>query len=72
MKLDIQLFSGGSYEYAFYRLDIYHNAVYDDELDLMIRDLQDVLHDLEWWKSGDSSEEDYRKSLNKFKEKWFR
>ena len=45
--------------------------MYDDEMDDMIHDLCEVLHDLEWWQSGDYSEECYRKKLAKFKQKWF-
>lgn len=71
MKLDIKMFSGGSYDYTYEQLDIYVNNVYDEELDFMIQDLKEVLHDLEWWKSGDTCEEDYRQTLNNFKNKWF-
>lgn len=71
MKLNIQLFSGGSYDYTYNCLDIYYHSVYDEELDLMIQDLREVLHDLEWWQSCDIGEEDYRKTLNNFKNKWF-
>jgi len=41
------------------------------ELDELINDLSNVLHDLEWWKSGDITEESFEKSWNAFKEKWF-
>ncbi len=71
LKLNIQLFSGGSYDYSYEHLDIYYHSVFDEELDLMIQDLREVLHDLEWWQSCDISEEDYRKTLNNFKNKWF-
>ena len=29
------------------------------------------MHDLEWWISGDTNEEAYRNSVNRFKKKWF-
>jgi hypothetical protein len=45
--------------------------MYDAEMDEMIDDLCEVLHDLEWWKSGDSGEEEYRKSVQAFRAKWF-
>ena len=38
----------------------------------MINDLVKVLHDLEWWKSCDIDEDDYRKTLNEFKNKWLK
>lgn len=72
MKLDIQMFSGGSYDYLYHSIDEYYvGKMYDLELDDMIKDLVDLLHDLEWWQSGDYEEEDYRKEVKKFKSKWF-
>ena len=45
-------------------------GTYDVELDELINDLCDVLHDLEWWDSGDIGEEQYRETLYEFKKKW--
>ena len=65
--------SGGSYNYVYSRLlTECFGAMYDDEMNDMINDLCEVLHDLEWWQSGDMSEEQYRETLEKFKAKWFR
>lgn len=65
--------SGGSYDYIYSQLeDECENRMYDSEMNMMIKDLCKVLHDLEWWQSGDYSEAEYRKSVNKFKEKWFK
>lgn len=64
--------SGGSYDYIYNRLlDECENRMYDVEMDDLIKDLCEVLHDLEWWQSGDSSESCYRDTLKKFKAKWF-
>lgn len=64
--------SGGSYNYIYSRLDDEcSNRMYDAEMNAMIKDLVEVLHDLEWWQSGDSSEEVYRKTLAEFKKTWF-
>ena len=64
--------SGGSYDYICYTLeDECKGAMYDEEMNDMIKDLVEVLHDLEWWQSGDSSEEKYRETLAIFKKKWF-
>lgn len=72
IELNIQLFSGGSYDYMCYSIEnTYIDAVYDEELNMLLKDLVLVLHDLEWWQSGDIGEEDYRKTLNDFKKKWF-
>lgn len=64
--------SGGSYNYIYSRLEEEcSNRMYDAEMNDMINDLCVVLHDLEWWQSYDTSEEEYRKSLSAFKKKWF-
>ena len=64
--------SGGSYSYEFYRVeDEYVGAMYDEELNEMMKDLVEVLHDVEWWQSSDIGEDDYRKTVKAFKDKWF-
>jgi hypothetical protein len=63
--------SGGSFDYLFYRVeDTYSGEMRDKELNKLMDDLIKVLHDLEWWQSGDISEEDYRKTVIEFKTKW--
>ena len=65
--------SGGSYNYMYCRIeDEYVGRMFDSQLDNMMKDLVDVLHDLEWWQSCDSSEERYRDTVKKFKKKWFK
>lgn len=72
MKLDIQMFSGGSYDYKFYVIDEYYNGkMFDAELNELINDLVPLLKSVEWWQSGDTSEEMYRKDVVTFKKKWF-
>lgn len=64
--------SGGSYNYIYSSLeDECAGRMYDEEMNDMIKDLCNVLHALEWWKSCDTSEESYRKCLSEFKAKWF-
>ena len=64
--------SGGSYNYEYYRIEEeYVGSMFDAELDEMMKDLVEVLHDVEWWKSGDIGEDDYRKTVKAFKAKWF-
>lgn len=65
--------SGGSYNYIYSRLlEECENRMYDAEMNDLINDLCEVLHDLEWWQSCDSSEEKYRATVEKFKAKWFK
>ena len=65
--------SGGSYNYIYSRLSsVCENRMYDAEMDDLIKDSCEVLHDLEWWQSYDLSEEEYRKTLSAFKKKWFK
>ncbi|WP_270432550.1 hypothetical protein [Holdemanella biformis] len=65
--------SGGSYNYMYSRInDEYVDRMFDSQLNSMMKDLVDVLHDLEWWQSCDSSEERYRDTVRKFKKKWFK
>ena len=64
--------SGGSYNYIYNRLlDECKGRMYDDEMEDLIIDLCNVLHELEWWQSSDCDEESYRKAVKEFKEKWF-
>lgn len=65
--------SGGSYNYIYSRLsEECENRMYDSEMNMLIKDLCEVLHDLEWWQSCDYSEEQYRETIAKFKQKWFK
>ena len=65
--------SGGSYNYIYSQLESEcEGQMHDSEMNMLIKDLCKVLHDLEWWQSGDYSEESYRESVAKFKAKWFK
>lgn len=65
--------SGGSYSYIYSSLSSEcEGKMYDAEMNDLIKDLCEVLHDLEWWQSCDISESDYRNTLTKFKAKWFK
>ena len=65
--------SGGSYSYIYNKLsDECEGRMYDAEMNDLIEDLCEVLHDLEWWQSADASEDQYRKTVSAFKKKWFK
>lgn len=64
--------SGGSYDYTCFKIkEQYVGAMHDDELNEMMKDLYEVLHDVEWWQSCDIGENDYRATVEAFKSKWF-
>lgn len=63
--------SGGAYDYKFEELKhTYVGKMHDIELDALMKDLIPLLKELEWWQSGDTSQEDYRSAVKKFKDKW--
>lgn len=63
--------SGGSHNYIYYRIEEeLCGRMKDRELDDLVSDIAKLAHDLEWWDSGDTSEETYRESVRKFKVKW--
>jgi len=63
--------SGGSYNYRYFDVEEeYVGHMYDAELDELIKDLVPVLKAVEWWQSGDTCEDSYRKAVQKFKNKW--
>ena len=65
--------SGGSYSYLYQQIQReYVGRMVDSDLDLLMQDLVNLMHDLEWWQSCDYSEEQYRKTVDKFKKKWLR
>ena len=58
--------SGGSMDYFCFRLEEYAHYVDDKEINSLMHDLADLLHDLEWYTSGDYGKETYEKSLKEF------
>lgn len=47
------------------------NPLKDKEMSGILFDILQVLHEYDWYMSGDTNEKDYRESVKKFKEKWF-
>lgn len=65
--------SGGSHDYICYRIEEeLQGQMHDKELDDLMEDIAQLVHDLEWFDSGDIGEKEYRESAAKFKEKWFK
>lgn len=64
--------SGGSMDYVYFKVKEYAVGMMGDaELNDLMEDVAELLHDCEWWHSGDYDEDDYRRSVAQFKEKWF-
>ena len=63
--------SGGYLDYICYELNDIVDRINDREIKDLIKDLADLLHDYEWWQSGDYGSETYYKKLDEFKAKWF-
>lgn len=65
--------SGGSFDYFFFRFEEeIVGFLEDDALNTMAKDFVKVLHDLEWHCSGDISQDDYRATVKRFKDKWIK
>lgn len=47
------------------------NPLCDKDISQLLYDVLCVMHSCDWWQSGDSNEEQYRKDVRYFKEKWF-
>lgn len=63
--------SGGSFDYMYAKIrSMYENEFDDDEMEDLFQDFCDILHDLEWWQSGDIGDETYRERVTAFKKKW--
>ena len=70
--------SGGYFEYRdsslkgemFNWSDKPHNVLEDRELSELTWDLLDLIHDYDWYKSGDTCKETYLKAKDNFKKKW--
>ncbi len=64
--------SGGSFDYKYSEIEhTYCGKMEDDELNDMMDDLCGLLHDLEWYDSGDIDEISYIETKKAFKDKWF-
>ena len=65
--------SGGAFDYCYSVVETtYKGKMCDKELNALLKDFVKVLYELEWWKSGDTGEEDYKKAVKHFKKKWLK
>ena len=63
--------SGGSMDYACWKVSNIAEMEEDPIIKNLLSDLADYLHAEEWCRSGDIGKESYEKARKKFKEKWF-
>ena len=47
------------------------NVFEDREISELVWDVLDLIHDYDWYTSGDTSEKDYLEAKSEFKKKWF-
>ena len=72
------IMSGGRFEYAdmtaknmIFNYDKCTNVFEDREISELVWDVFDLIHDFDWYKSGDTDKSDYLKAKRAFKKKWF-
>lgn len=63
--------SGGSMNYLCYRVEEEAEQMGDPELIDIVKDIAKLLHDREWFLSGDYGNDEWKKSATEFKQKWF-
>lgn len=64
--------SGGSMNYLCYRIEEEAGNMGDREIIALCKDMATLMHDREWFLSGDYDESAWKKSLSGFKKKWFK
>lgn len=63
--------SGGSFNYVYSHLREAAEYTSDKEISDLLNDLAELLHDEEWYQSGDYGNQGYEETLANFKKKWF-
>lgn len=63
--------SGGSMNYICYRIEEEADNLGDRELIELVKDVAKLMHDCEWYISGDYGKDTWEESARLFKQKWF-
>jgi len=70
--------SGGSLEYFYCKLEEVAEMIYDEKskeekvVSNLCKDLAILLHDLEWYTSGNYVYEDFKNAFDMFESKWLK
>ena len=65
--------SGGHYNYKYSSIrDTYKGELENPLLEDLLEDVVELLRSLEWYKSGDTSQEIYHQNIDIFIEKWIK
>jgi hypothetical protein len=63
--------SGGSMDHFFGRMEDYQGCFHNVELDDLYADICTLMHDREWYDSGDYGSGRWNERVMEFKDKWF-
>ncbi len=63
--------SGGSMDYACWKVSNIADMEDDPVIKSLLEDLSEYLHAEEWYRSSDTGVDSYERARKKFKEKWF-
>ena len=70
--------SGGALDYFYYKLEEIADKIAPEYTKLegltakLLLDLAKVMKELEWWRSGDTSYDDFAEAFMKFAKKWLK
>ena len=64
--------SGGSMNYICWQIEEEADKMGDPELIALVKDVATLMHDREWYLSGDTGDETWKESKEAFKKKWFK
>ena len=65
--------SGGHYNYKYSSIrDTYKGELENPLLEDLLEDVVELLRSLEWYRSGDTSQETYHQNIDIFIEKWIK
>jgi len=70
--------SGGKLDYLYFKMEDAAGMIYqeyspeEEQLSFLLKDLAKVLHDYDWWQSGDVNKKEFLRSYREFKKTWLK